>query len=209
MNNLDNLRLRAWKIFQRYINAATDNTSWFLNFLNQNPCFTNSSTLTQAMNCNTKDAIPQTKIKEISDLLSRYGMSQVKYLDPNIPRAGKTNVINVLTPDQSETWSELSFCNNLGIATTICDASNGINLFKDYTETLNDGTLTGDQLDNLCLKVHQDVNQVVEEQCSTTNDPDLLNQCSNQKPLLIQQAEDNCVDTDTGTTSTTSTVATP
>lgn len=157
-------------------------------------CFTPSSTISALIKCTSKDSVSASKATEISELFARYGMGQVKYIDPNLPRATLAGVVNVLDPEQIKTWSELSFCNNLGLVKTICNATNGINLLRDYTETLNDGVMTSDQIDEKCNLVENDPNKAVAQECASATDPDLVSRCkdSGQRDTLIQEAKAYC-----------------
>lgn len=190
--NLEFLRVRAWKIYERTLDANKV-PEFFANLVKT--CFTNSSTILTATKCNSHGSVTDAKATEISDLLARYGMTFVKNLDPNLPLPHRAGVVNVLEPAKTLTWSELSFCNNLGLTKTICNDANIQYLLRDYTDTLNDGNPTSDQLDNYCQKVETNVAAFVEERCLNATG-DLANQCqdANQRQSLIAEATEACAE---------------
>lgn len=96
--NLDNLRIRAWKIFERSINPTQ---VAFIGLFRPSidNCYLPSSSILNLLNCTSNSTSPE-KAKEINDLFNRYSMTAIKYIDPNLPRASQKGVKNVLDANQ-------------------------------------------------------------------------------------------------------------
>lgn len=123
------------------------------------------------------------------DLLSRYGMNTIKSLNPNTPRASAPGVKNIVSPDKIKTWSELSFCNNLGLVNNICDDNNITNLYTEYVNSLDNTFTPPENLDYYCANIETSI-----EQDCTTAEGDMLTICQNptQKSEFIQNAHLYC-----------------
>lgn len=155
------LRIRAWKVFKKVIDNPESSN--------------NLSTLNLS--------------KTSLDLLSRYAMTTIKSLNPNIPRGTSPNVKNILDPNKIKAWDELTFCNNLGLTNNICNSDNISALYNDYINSLNDTFDIPEDVDAFC----SNINSYVEAQCSTATG-DLKAACQDpaQKAELVQKAQLYC-----------------
>ncbi len=125
-----------------------------------------------------------------STLLPRYGMSKQEDVSPEIPMLGTKNVVNVLDPDNTKSWSELKFCNTLGLENTVCDDEVMTSLLNNYAQQLSMQLPSESEMDAYCV----DVVASVEKDCQLTTDPSLIRQCQNatQKQDLINAGRNFC-----------------
>lgn len=122
-------------------------------------------------------------------LLSRYGIPSNLYrYSPDLPRGAR--VTNLIDSDTSSTYSELSYCNNLGISDLICDTSSLTNIVNDFTTAVNNSTAGTStlMLDDLCINA----TTTVELMCQDTKLLGSICADPTQKQYLIDSTVTDC-----------------
>lgn len=176
--NIFYLRVRAWRLFAK----AQENLT---KIVVSSPFLSVSIYHTYQTAAKNSTLVPG----PTTDLLARYNMSSVKLINPNLPRKSQVGVKNILDPDLIKTWSELSFCNNLGLVSTICNDKNITDLLNDYRSLLNGAGPSTAQTTKDCL----DPVALVEKTCANAiGDTAISCADSGQKATMIQNAQQYC-----------------
>lgn len=125
------------------------------------------------------------------DLLKSYGISAIEDLSPDLPRASRAK--SVLNSATTKDFSELAYCNYLGLSKSLCDTKALTSLIGSINSSTIDYSLipSDADLDKYCINPEESI----KNDCSNqTQGSDLYNACQNSTTLseLISKAKEFC-----------------